>query len=191
MFNMVERPNVVVVGGGGTGAQVARALSAVLNPEKYSLVLVTARPYYTHLPAWTRMSVTDEGSLEDRAHITYNYLFHDGKGQFIIGKVASIHSEEGDKDGYLLLENGERVDYSVLVLTPGSVWEGPLDIPNVKKETVEHLQTWRKKFADSDDIVLVGGGATAAGESSAGSILALDVMMIRIRWRNQGSLAGE
>lgn len=188
---MVERPNVVVVGGGGTGAQVARALSAVLNPEKYSLVLVTARPYYTHLPAWTRMSVTDEGSLEDRAHITYNYLFHDGKGQFIIGKVASIHSEEGDKDGYLLLENGERVDYSVLVLTPGSVWEGPLDIPNVKKETVEHLQTWRKKFADSDDIVLVGGGATAAGESSAGSILALDVMMIRIRWRNQGSLAGE
>jgi apoptosis-inducing factor 2 len=166
MFNMVGRPNIVVVGGGGAGAQVARALSATLNPEQYNLLLVTARQHYTHLPAWIRMSVTDKGNLEDRAHITYNHIFHNGNGQLIVGKVASIHSEEGDKDGYLVLESGENVDYSVLVLTPGSVWEGPLDIPDEKKETMDQLRTWRKKFADSNDIVLVGGGAIASGDSS-------------------------
>ncbi|KAF8154820.1 hypothetical protein B0H34DRAFT_538842 [Crassisporium funariophilum] len=167
MFNMAKRPNIVIVGGGGCGVQVGRLLSTELNPEKYNLILVTARPYYTHLPAWIRMSVTSEGHLEDRAHITYNYNFINGNGQFVIGKVESITSEEGDKEGYLTLDTGETVDYSVLILTPGSLWEGPLDIPDAKKETMDHLQSWRQKFEDSEDILLVGGGAVAleyAGE---------------------------
>ncbi|KAF8178480.1 hypothetical protein BJ912DRAFT_664608 [Pholiota molesta] len=162
MFNMAGRPNVVIVGAGGAGAQVARLLSSMLRPDEYNLLLVTARPYYTHLPAWVRMSVTDEGHLEDRAHITYNYTLHNGNGQFIIGKVASIASEEGDKPGVLTLESGETVEYSILVLTPGSVWEGPLNIPDTKKETTEHLSSWREKFKNAHDIVLVGGGAVAA-----------------------------
>jgi len=167
MFNMAEKPNIVIVGGGGCGAQVARQLSTTLKPEQYNILLITARPYYTHLPAWIRMSITDEGHLEDRAHITYNYTFVNGNGQFIIGKVASITSEEGDKEGFVTLEGGETVPYSVLVLTPGSVWDGPLNIPDNKKETVEHLRMWRQKFKDANDIVLVGGGAVAlefAGE---------------------------
>ncbi|KAF9471446.1 FAD/NAD-P-binding domain-containing protein [Pholiota conissans] len=167
MFNMAGRPNVVIVGAGGTGAQVARLLSSMLKPDQYNLLLVTARPYYTHLPAWVRMSVTDEGHLEDRAHITYNYTLHNGNGQFIIGKVASIATEQGDKPGVLTLESGETVEYSVLILTPGSIWEGPLNIPDTKKETTDHLSSWREKFKDAHDIVLVGGGAVAceyAGE---------------------------
>lgn len=160
---MAQKPNIVIVGGGGCGAQVARLISTKLKPETYNILLVTARPYYTHLPAWVRMSVTSEGHLEDRAHVTYNYLFVNGNGQFVIGKVASITTEEGDKTGSVTLESGESIDYSILVLTPGSLWEGPLNIPDTKKETVDHLQTWRKKFEDSDDIVLVGGGAVALG----------------------------
>ncbi|KDR73133.1 hypothetical protein GALMADRAFT_142280 [Galerina marginata CBS 339.88] len=167
MFNMAGKPNIVIVGGGGCGAQVARQLSTALKPEQYSILLITARPYYTHLPAWIRMSVTEEGHLEDKAHITYNYTFVNGNGQFIIGKVASITTEEGDKTGFVTLETGETVEYSILVLTPGSVWEGPLNIPDNKKETTEHIRAWRQKFQDANDIVLVGGGAVAlefAGE---------------------------
>ena len=160
---MVDRPNVVIVGGGGAGVQVARLLSNELDPTKYNLILVTARPYYTHLPAWIRMSVSSEGNLEDRAHVTYNYNFVNGNGQFVIGKVVSITTEEGDKDGYLTLENGETVDYTVLVLTPGSLWEGPLDIPDTKHATVDHLRHWRKSFEESNDILLVGGGAVSLG----------------------------
>ncbi|KAF8965465.1 FAD/NAD-P-binding domain-containing protein [Flammula alnicola] len=158
MFNMAERPNVVIVGGGGAGAQ--------LKPDQYNLLLVTARPYYTHLPAWIRMSVTEEGHSKT-GPISRKLHLVNGNGQFIIGKVASITTEEGDKEGYLTLENGETVQYSVLVLTPGCIWEGPLNIPDNKKETTEHLLSWREKFKNANDIVLVGGGAVAleyAGE---------------------------
>ncbi|KAF9567230.1 FAD/NAD(P)-binding domain-containing protein [Agrocybe pediades] len=164
---MTEKPNIVIVGGGGCGAQIARKLSTMLKPEKYNLLLITARPYYTHLPAWIRMVTNQESGLEDRAHFTYNYTFVNGNGQFIIGKVASITTEEGDKEGYVTLESGETVPYSVLILTPGSVWEGPLNIPDTKKDTMDHLREWRQKFKDANDIVLVGGGAVAlefAGE---------------------------
>lgn len=160
---MSEKKNIVIVGGGGAGAPIARMLSERLDITQYNLILITARPYYTHLPAWIRMSVTAEGHLEDRAHITYNFNFHDGNGEFVIGKVASIHAEEGEKDGYVLLDDGQRVDYHVLVLTPGSVREGPLDIPNTKAETLEWLKMWRNNFKNSSDIVLVGGGAVALG----------------------------
>jgi apoptosis-inducing factor 2 len=164
MFNMADRPNVVVVGGGGAGAQVAHLLSIELDPTKYNLIMVTARPYYTHLPAWIRMSVSSEGNLEDRAHITYNYNFTNGNGQLIVGKVTSITTEEGDKEGYLTLDTGETVNYTVLVLTPGSLWEGPLNIPDTKQATADHLRQWRKTFEESNDILLVGGGAVSLGE---------------------------
>ena len=161
----MDRPNIVIVGGGGAGVQVARLLSMEIDPKEYNIILVTARPYYTHLPAWIRMSVTSEGNLEDRAHVTYNYNFVNGNGHFVIGRVISITAEEGDKDGYLTLDNGETVDYTVLVLTPGSVWDGPLDIPDEKDSTAEHLHHWRQTFEESNDILLVGGGAVALGGS--------------------------
>ena len=111
------------------------------------------------------MSVTSEGNLEDRAHVTYNYNFVNGNGQFVIGRVVSITTEEGDKDGFLTLDNGETVDFTVLVLTPGSIWEGPLDIPDTKDSTVDHLHYWRQTFEESNDILLVGGGAVSLGGS--------------------------
>ncbi|KAF8811277.1 FAD/NAD(P)-binding domain-containing protein [Phlegmacium glaucopus] len=167
MFNMVDRPSVVIVGGGGAGVQIARLLSMELDRNKYNLILVTPRPYYTHLPAWIRMSVTSEGALEDRAHITYNYNFVNGNGQFVIAKVVSITTETGDKEGFLTLDTGETLNYSVLILTPGSIWEGPLNIPDNKAATIDHLRNWRETFEESNDILLVGGGAVAleyAGE---------------------------
>ena len=160
---MADRPNVVIVGGGGAGVQVARLLSMQLDPKKYNLILLTARPHYTHLPAWIRMSVSSQGNLEDRAHVTYNYNFVDGNGQCMIGKVTSITTEEGNKEGFLTLETGATVNYTVLVLTPGSLWEGPLNIPDAKQASADHLSLWRNKFEESNDILLVGGGAVSLG----------------------------
>ncbi|KAF8995164.1 FAD/NAD-P-binding domain-containing protein [Cyathus striatus] len=155
------RETVVVVGGGGAGAPTVRELSARLDPDRFNLILITARPFYIHLPACIRMAVTADGRLENRSLMPYDQNFVKGNGKLVIGKVVSIaRSEDEDKPGgYVTLENGEKIDYSVLVLTPGSIWEGPLSFPDKKPDVLKWLADWRKKFEDAQEILLVGGGA--------------------------------
>lgn len=161
MSNVDTRKNIIIVGGGGAGAPVAKALSAKLDPSQYNLVLVTSRPYFVHLVAAIRMVVTEEGSLEDTALIPYDRLFTNGNGTVKVGTVTSI--EDGKDGGNVALESGEKIPYSILILTPGSVWDGPLALPNTKAETVEWLKKWRRKFQEANDIVFAGGGAVGLG----------------------------
>ncbi|KAF8649402.1 hypothetical protein AX16_005843 [Volvariella volvacea WC 439] len=161
------KQNVVVVGGGGAGAPIASLLSQKLDASKYNLVLVTSRPYFVHLVGTIRMVVSSEEALEDRILIPYDKNFANGNGQVVVGTVVSIEESKSSKGGHVVLDNGKTIDYSVLVLTPGSTWEGPLNLPNTKAENKEWTHKWRAQFAQSDDIVLVGGGAVGieyAGE---------------------------
>lgn len=57
--------NVVVLGGGGAGVAVARALSKKLNHAQYNLILVDMRPYMVWLPAGARMVVTHNEGFTD------------------------------------------------------------------------------------------------------------------------------
>lgn len=155
------RQNVVVVGGGYAGAPIARQLSKKLDASKYNLILITARPYFTHLIATVRASVTSEGVLDRRILIPYDNLFINGNGTLLVGEVASI--TDSDNGGHVTLTTGKQVDYSVLILTPGSTWEGPLSIPDTKSEATQWFDNWRVKFEKADDIVLVGGGAVGIG----------------------------
>jgi apoptosis-inducing factor 2 len=160
---MSKRQNIVVVGGGGAGAFVIRNLSAKLDPSKYNLILITPRPYFLHLIAAIRMVVTSEGKLEDRAAIPLDKSFINGNGKLLEGTVVSISEDEGEKGGHVTLANGETVDYSILVLTPGSIWEGPLAMPDGRAELSEWASKWRSKFEKAEDILLVGGGAVGVG----------------------------
>lgn len=167
MSSFKYRENVVIVGGGGAGNPIARELSAKLDPSKYNLILITSRPYHVHLIATIRMVVTDRGRLEDRALIPYDKLFVNGNGTVKVGTVVSIEpSKDGSSssEGEVILDSGERVPYSVLALTPGSTRSGPLAIPNTKKEVVEWLYEWRRRFEAAKNIVLVGGGPAGVGE---------------------------
>lgn len=157
-----KRDNIVVVGGGPVGAATVKELSAKLDPSKYNLILITARPYYTHLPAWIRMSVAADGKLEERAHMPYEQNFVNGNGKYLPGKVVSV--QKTDEGGQVTLEDGKTVDWSVLILATGCTWDGPLAIPNSKVECVEWLRQWREKIEKAQDILLVGGGAVAIGE---------------------------
>ena len=61
------------------------------------------------------------------------------------------------------LDNGDKVDYSVLVLASGTTYEGPFSIPDTKSGAVAFITSWRERFAKANDIVLVGGGAVGLG----------------------------
>lgn len=66
--------------------------------------------------------------------------------------------------GVVFLENGDKISYAVLVLSPGALWTGPLAFPDDPKETTAFIEQSHAKFANAKDIVLVGGGAVGIGE---------------------------
>ena len=60
------RKNIVIVGGGGAGQMLVRALLPRLDPKKHSLTLINPRPFYIHLPRTVRMGVDGSGHPEKR-----------------------------------------------------------------------------------------------------------------------------
>lgn len=185
------RKSIVVVGGGAAGATVARTLSSKINASTTSLTLVTARPFAIHLPACIRMTTTAEGNLEEKVLIPYDNLLVNGNGTIKIGRVTSI--EQGkESSGSIVLATGERVNYDILVLAPGSEWDGPLALPDDRDAVLEHLKTWRRKFENASAIVLAGGGAVGCGTLFCLIVLGLSLMTcFRIRWRDQRCLPSQ
>lgn len=162
-----DKKNVVIVGGGAAGGGVARELSKKLNPSQYEIILIDARPFYTHLPAMARIAVTAEESLEDKALMGFESLFHNGNGKVKHGKVVSIAELAPGKGGEVVLEDGERIPYSALVLATGAVWPDTIQLPDTESATKSHIGSWRSKFEKANHVVIVGGGAVGielAGE---------------------------
>jgi apoptosis-inducing factor 2 len=161
----MSKKSVVVVGGGGAGAAIARALSAKLEPSTATLTLVTARPFSVFLPASIRMTTTSEGSLEETALLPYDKLFINKNGTVKVARVVSIENHKEDSGGTLILSDGEKLHYDVLIVAPGSLWEGPLNFPDTKAEVLDYIKDWRQSFEKAQSIVLAGGGAVALGTS--------------------------
>ncbi|THH28006.1 hypothetical protein EUX98_g6183 [Antrodiella citrinella] len=163
-----DRKNVVVVGGGGYGATLVHELSSKLDASKYNLIMISARPYYIHLVAAVRFTVTSEGKLEDRAFMPYEKLFVNGNGAFFQGKVTGINDLGKGRGGEVSLEDGQTVHYDALVLATGSQWSGPLDFPDANSDVHSELDAWRRKYTAANHIVFVGGGSV--GIETAGEI---------------------
>ncbi|KAJ7167341.1 FAD/NAD(P)-binding domain-containing protein [Mycena crocata] len=161
--------NIVIVGGGtGGGATVARALSSKLPTAK--VTLINPLPYAISRPTLPRMTVAkleNEPDLVDTALIPYDKLF--GKstnGTFVQGTVVTIQPNEAG--GVVVLADGKQLPYDVLVLAPGSHWGGFLNIPDDPKAVTAFIAASRDSFKNAHKIVLVGGGAV--GVEYAGEI---------------------
>lgn len=161
-------PNVVVVGAGGFGAPVAHGLSAKLDSSKHTLTVITSRPYFTHYPALLRVLVTSDRQLEDDSLLGYDKLFQNGTGSIKVGTVTGITKAPNGKSGTVELASGESVPWDVLVLTPGSLWEAGLSLPEGDKSAaVSWFDSWAEKFKQANSYALVGAGAVGielAGE---------------------------
>ena len=163
-MSKTDRKSVVVVGGGAAGATITRILSAKINPCTTTLTLVTARPFALHLPAAVRMTTTTEGKLEDNVLIPYDSLLVNDNGTIKIGRVTAIEQgKESHASGSVVLSTGERISYHILVLAPGSLWEGPLAFPDDRAALLEHITSWRRKFENASGIILAGGSARGCG----------------------------
>ncbi|KAI0076565.1 FAD/NAD-P-binding domain-containing protein [Panus rudis PR-1116 ss-1] len=163
-----QRKNVVVVGGGFAGFTAVKILSAKLDRTKYSLTLVTARPYYIHLISGARFTVTSEGDFEDRSIIPYDGLFVNGNGTHVVGTVTAIEESAPGKGGNVVLQKGDKIPYDSLIIATGSIWPGALNFPNADEEVRGWVSDWRRKYANAKHVVIIGGGAV--GIETAGEI---------------------
>ena len=133
--------------------------------------------------------------LEERAFVPYDKLFYNGNGSVKRGKVVSVHplsrnthtktrsdsgrgetrdvpaqsekqTDEDGHNGYVVLEDGEKVPYDALVLATGSKHSGPVDFPDDPAQCLAHIERWRTNFREAKDVMLVGGGGVAIGPCS-------------------------
>jgi NADH dehydrogenase FAD-containing subunit len=164
-----SKTSIVILGGGGAGIGIAKALDTKLDPARHSLTLVTSANYYRHLPAALRTVVTAEGDLEDQMCIPYDLTFGKNFKQGN-GRVATIQYgnvvrvTEKEEGGIVHLEGGHSLDWDYLVIATGSEWNGPLRWPNEKENVKPYLDEWREKFSTAKSVVIVGGGAVGVGK---------------------------
>lgn len=154
----MAKSNVVIVGGGGYGAQIARVLSSKLDPNKHTLTLVSSREFFLHLPAGPRLMTSSRDDLEKTALMPYDSLFT-GMGVFRKGTVTGVKKADDGKSGTVVLASGEELSWNVLLLAPGNTWEGGLRLPETRLEVGIFINEWRKKFERAKSIALIGGGA--------------------------------
>lgn len=137
-------------------------MSKTLDASKHQLILITARPKFTYLPASLRVLVSKDASL-DTVFMPYDTVFGSFPGELKIGAVSSIEEIKDAPNGHVILKDGERVAYDILVVATGSAWSGLVSFPNEEVEYKEHVESWRTKFEKASNIVIVGGGSVGIG----------------------------
>lgn len=151
---MAAKKNIVILGAGFAGISTAQGLSKALNPNEWSIQLVSDRPFHLHYVALARVVITDDGGLAEKAINPLDRVFEPGRaGEVVIGNATSV------QDGVVNLEGGRQIRYDYLVVATGSTFAGPLTFPKNVEDKDKWIAEWRGKFREANDIVILGGGA--------------------------------
>ncbi|KAG8721680.1 hypothetical protein FRC08_011089 [Ceratobasidium sp. 394] len=157
---MLDKKNVVIIGSGGGGLPLVKALQKGLNTSTHQIVVIERHDYYAHWPALIRPAVTAEGLIEERALVPLDRAFGPD--------VRVVHSAAKEiNSNAVITESGESIPYEHLVLATGSSWNSALDLPNSRAGAIEHFRSFRKRLAAAEHVLIIGGGAVGieyAGE---------------------------
>jgi len=166
---MSGKTSVVIVGAGFAGVTIAAALDKALDPARHTLTLISQTDYIRHHPAALRAVVTAEGNLEKDMCLPYDSVFGKDKkggsgrvGTVKFGQLRSIEEKDDGAGGFVVLDNGQRVEWDYLTIATGSEWNGPLRWPQRLESVTSYLDGWRSKFAQAQNILVVGCGAVGS-----------------------------
>jgi NADH dehydrogenase len=176
------RGEIVVVGGGAGGLELACKLGRKLGPSK--VMLVDSRLYHIWKPSLHEVAA---GTLDiHQEGLSYQMLAHDNGFTFVYGALAGLDQQQRRlRVAPVLTAAGEEVlpersiDYTSLVLAVGST-SNYFGVPGAAENTIslnatEDAERFRLKLlrllavADQEhsegraaavDIVIIGGGAT-------------------------------
>ena len=176
------RGNIVIVGGGAGGLELASKLGRRLGPSK--VTLVDSRLSHIWKPSLHEVAA---GTLDlHQEGLSYQMLAHDNGFRFVYGALAALDAHahsltvgvvRGDDGDELLPER--TLAYTSLVIAVGST-SNYFGVPGAKEHTIslnaaEDAECFRlrllKQLAQADlrkargeegqvDVVIIGGGAT-------------------------------
>ncbi|ESK97225.1 amid-like nadh [Moniliophthora roreri MCA 2997] len=160
------KPNVVVLGGSYVGIKAVDLLAPIVH-KTHDVVLIEKNTHFQHLFAFPRASVVP--GFEHKAFIPYTSSFFreadagitDLSDNVTLPSSAAkiVHGvAKAIRPAYVLLENGEQVQYDYLVLATGTGARGPLTSID-KKTGISTYRNLQGKAARARHIVVVGGGA--------------------------------
>ncbi|MES2016890.1 MAG: NAD(P)/FAD-dependent oxidoreductase [Pseudomonadota bacterium] len=172
------RGNIVIVGGGAGGLELASRLGRTLGPA--SVTLVDCRLFHVWKPSLHEVAA---GTLDlHQEGLSYQMLAHDNGFTFVYGPLTGLDAAAHtltvgavrDLDGDVLLAE-RSVDFTSLVIAVGST-SHYFGVPGAEAHTIslnatEDAERFRlrllKQLAQADlrqsggvDIVIIGGGAT-------------------------------
>jgi NADH dehydrogenase len=177
------RSDIVIVGGGAGGLELACKLGRKLGPSK--VTLVDSRLYHIWKPSLHEVAA---GTLDiHQEGLSYQMLAHDNGFNFVFGPMTALDTENrsitvgaivaaADNDEVL---PERRIGYGSLVLAVGSV-SNYFGVPGAQEHTIslnatEDAERFRLRMlrlmlaAEQDheegqgsglDVVIIGGGAT-------------------------------
>ncbi|MGZ3182342.1 MAG: NAD(P)/FAD-dependent oxidoreductase [Telluria sp.] len=172
------RSEIVVVGGGAGGLELACKLGRQLGPDK--VALVDSRLYHIWKPSLHEVAA---GTLDIHAEgLSYQMLAHDNGFRFIYGAFTALDAAARRITvAPVTAATGEEVlprrelDYGALVLAVGSTsnyfgvpgaeehtiaLNAPEDAERFRLSLLKLLARTEGKEQSSVDIVIIGGGAT-------------------------------
>ncbi|XP_067876420.1 ferroptosis suppressor protein 1-like [Heterodontus francisci] len=146
-LSISETDHVVIVGGGFGGIAAAKQLSYYRIPY----TLIDIKHAFHHNMGALRASV--QKGFAAKTFIPYEVTF---KNNFKQGKVSDIDLEDQD----VIMENGEVIHYSHLILATGSTgpFPGKLIEPVSRDTAVQMYEDLVNEIQKAETIVVVGGG---------------------------------
>ncbi|KAK9459041.1 uncharacterized protein V1516DRAFT_547973 [Lipomyces oligophaga] len=148
--------HIVIIGGGVYGAKFAEHIisQAASIPVQFTVDLIEKRDKFVYLPTALRNCVVD---VTGDCVKSYDNLFsgpdRPGKGQLIRGVAVRIDEDQR----VVLLENGAKIPYDVLIIATGQKWDTPLAPRN--ENVAEYFSSVRANVAKSKKIIILGAGS--------------------------------
>ncbi|CAG8536820.1 9335_t:CDS:2, partial [Cetraspora pellucida] len=163
---MSTKPNIIIIGGGYGGINVATKLEMALH-KTHQIILIERKTYFYHAIGGLRAAVED--GFEHKIMIPYDNLFKYG-GNVIHTTVTAIHEKEVIINTET--EWGTRIPFEYLVIATGSNHSKPAKmVANNKEEGASEIVTQREAIKNANKILIIGGGPV--GIELAGEIASI------------------